>query len=123
MTRREDQNRAHDARRRAQKPWRKWYSTTRWRRLRRAQLRRQPYCVICRAQGKSRFATVADHVKAHRGDPHLFWFGELRSVCEEHHNRDSQIKDTKGYDLTIGEDGFPMDPNHPFNIDRKGIKP
>lgn len=123
MTRRLQQNRSHDARRRASKPWRKWYHTTRWRRMRQAQLRRQPYCVLCRAQGKTRFATVADHVKPHRGDPELFCVGELRSLCEEHHNRDSQRKDHAGHDLTIGEDGFPIDPDHPFNKPRKGIKP
>jgi 5-methylcytosine-specific restriction endonuclease McrA len=35
-------------------------------------------------------ASVADHVQPHNGDPHLFWYGELQSLCFACHNSSKQ---------------------------------
>jgi hypothetical protein len=47
-------------------------------------------CAMCKARGVDRVATVANHVKRHQGDYHLFWFGELSSLCAACHNSDQQ---------------------------------
>jgi hypothetical protein len=45
---------------------------------------------MCLAEGIATAATVADHVEPHRGDAHLFWNGELQSLCASHHNAAKQ---------------------------------
>jgi len=80
---------AYEARRNAP-PWRAWHSSYRWQKRRAAQLRAQPMCEMCKARGVDRVATVANHIKRHQGDYHLFWFGELNSLCAACHNSDQQ---------------------------------
>jgi hypothetical protein len=74
--------RAYD-RKRDQQEWRRWYKTARWQKRRAAQLAVEPLCAICLLAGRVTAATVADHVKPHRGDPVKFWEGELQSLCDE----------------------------------------
>lgn len=59
--------------------------------------------------------TDAHHRVPHRGDPVLFWEGELESLCKPCHDSIGTTEDAKGY--TIGSDisGRPRDPNHPWN--------
>jgi 5-methylcytosine-specific restriction enzyme A len=96
---------AHDA----------WYKTSRWQKTARYQLRKQPWCSMCRAEGKDTFATVADHVVPHHGDPNLFWFGRLQSLCSNHHNSGKRFEEIRGFSRQIGNDGWPIDPKHPAN--------
>jgi len=107
-----------------QRPWNQWYGKQRWRDRARLQLRTQPLCVYCERIGLITPAQVADHVVPHKGDQMKFWFGELQSLCIEHHNRAKQqlevngvITDMelKGFQKGIGPDGFPIDEAHPFN--------
>lgn len=63
---------------RAALPWRQWYNTTRWRKLRLQVFLRDNY--TCQATGQvlagkapAPDSPVADHRKAHHGDPVLFW--------------------------------------------------
>ncbi|MGZ6316311.1 MAG: HNH endonuclease [Anaerolineales bacterium] len=98
-----------------EKPWRKWYSTKRWFNRRRYQLRKSPLCVTCEKNGVVTAANVADHVVPHRGDPALFWFGELQSLCTQCHQGRKQQVENKGYVSDIGNDGWPVDPRHPAN--------
>jgi 5-methylcytosine-specific restriction protein A len=91
------------------------YDTARWRRLARQQLRDHPLCVMCLAQGDIEPATIADHIIPHKKDLHLFWFGELQSLCIGHHNGTKQNLEKRGYVRDIGTDGWPIDPNHPVN--------
>lgn len=104
-----------DERRARALPWRKWYSLKAWALLREAQLVRDPTCRYCRRAGRSRIATVADHVVPHRGDPHRFWHGDLMSLCEPCHNGEKQAEEAKGFSLAFDAEGWPMDPAHPFN--------
>ncbi len=60
-------------------------------------------------------ADVADHVIPHKGDEQLFWFGELQSLCKPHHDGTKQQQELRGFSSDIGNDGFPIDDQHPFN--------
>ena len=91
----------------------KWYHRAPWRKLRRAQLGREPFCKFCLARGVVVLADVADHVEPHRGDFNSFVLGELQSLCAPCHNGTKQQIEHRGYSTAIGEDGFPIDPNHP----------
>lgn len=59
-------------------PWKAWYKTARWLRLREAVFIRDLYTcqrtgVMCTGVHPSPSSPVANHIKAHRGDPKLFW--------------------------------------------------
>ena len=80
-------------------PWRGWYQLERWRRLRRAQLRREPLCALCLSRGVVRAAEVADHVAHHAGGWNAFLTGKLQSLyAAEKHGR---------LRVPIGVDGWP----------------
>lgn len=80
----------YERERREAKPWRSWYSTARWRSLREHQRQRQPLCESCLKQDRITAMTVADHKVPHRGDPALFWHGELQSLCDNCHSSAKQ---------------------------------
>jgi 5-methylcytosine-specific restriction protein A len=61
----------------------------RWRAYRLRYLAQHPLCVQCAAEPKPRItpSTVVDHIKAHKGDPKLFWDPtNHRAVCKPHHD-------------------------------------
>ncbi len=63
-----------------------YYGTSAWRKLRDAQLAREPYCRPCLLEGKGLVeASTADHVIPRRqgGEDAL---ENLRSLCTAHHN-------------------------------------
>lgn len=103
----------------AERPWLGWYGTKRWLRRRDYQLAEHPLCAMCLRRGHVVAAEVADHIEPHRGDPQKFWFGELQSLCMQDHNRNKQQIETRGYVSDIGSDGWPLDPKHPVNKNRK----
>lgn len=78
-------------------PWRAWYRTARWARLRTKVLVRDAY--TCRRCGATRNSPelVADHIKPHRGDPVLFWCGEdgLQTLCSPCHGGAKQRQETR----------------------------
>jgi 5-methylcytosine-specific restriction enzyme A len=92
-------------------PWRQWYGSNRWRKLRRAQLRAHPLCALCLGRGIVRAAVVVDHIIPHRGNWNEFLTGKLQSLCVECHNGTKE----RGYALDVGIDGWPIDPRHPAN--------
>ena len=63
------------------------YRTTRWQRLRKAQLENE-LCAFCLTQGYAVPATVCDHVDGHRlGETEeMFWSGPFQSLCQRYHN-------------------------------------
>jgi 5-methylcytosine-specific restriction enzyme A len=73
--------------------WQRWYSTAAWRKRRAHQLTIEPLCRMCLAEGRTTPATVADHVVPHRGNPGLFWQGELQSLCATCHSRFKQSQE------------------------------
>lgn len=108
-----------DRRSNAAEAYRAWYKTGRWQRLRARQLREEPFCRMCAAAGRVTIATVCDHVDPHKGDPDKFWNGPFQSLCDEApwrcHSSRKQSIEAIGYDNSIGIDGLPTDPAHPFN--------
>lgn len=115
MTRRIEQRRTADRKRRRTKKWRKLYFTPAWRIRRAQQLKAVPWCEPCKKEGKSRRATTVNHVEPHHGDPEKFFHGALESCCSDCHDRMIQKAERRGFRPTIDLDGWPTDPAHPFN--------
>lgn len=69
-------------------PWRAWYKTARWQRLRWSILLRDLFtCQICGVIEGVTSQLVADHKTAHRGDEVLFWDdGNLQCLCKTCHD-------------------------------------
>lgn len=95
--------------------WRPWYWTARWRRRSKDQLTNQPLCERCLAQGLVVPATIANHKVPHKGDPILFWEGELESSCKPHHDSAIQSEERRGFRVGNDTAGRPTDPSHPWN--------
>ena len=91
-----ERRRASDQVRRQAKPWRRWYSTKRWRGRRDEQLSDEPLCAMHLAKGEIVAATVADHVVPHRGDEALFFDGALQSLCKPCHDSAKQREERGG---------------------------
>ena len=95
------------------KQYRRWYGLKRWKDRRKEQLIASPLCQMCERQGLTTAATVADHIEPHRGDEDLFWFGELQSLCKQHHDSAKQFEENRGYGGEVDLAGYPLDPRHP----------
>lgn len=86
-----------------------------WQKRRKRQLDQHPLCALCmRMRGKVTAATVADHIRPHKGDRVLF-AGPLQSLCESCHNSWKQELETTGHIRGCDLNGNPLDPNHPWN--------
>jgi hypothetical protein len=71
---------------------------------------------MCQTEGRITIANVVDHKKPHKGDYSLFFDSlNVQSLCKPHHDGAKQSIERKGFDTAIGQDGFPADPQHPFN--------
>ena len=90
----------------------KLYASSRWRKLRAAQLMRQPLCEMCKEHGNVTAADTVDHKEPHRGDMDKFWYGPLQSLCATCHNSHKQRLENGGGMMGCDEDGFPLDPEH-----------
>jgi 5-methylcytosine-specific restriction endonuclease McrA len=73
-------------------PWRAWYNTTRWARLRRQAFERDLYTCqrsgeICAGTGNDPNSPVANHKVPHHGDPVLFWdINNIETVTKRIHD-------------------------------------
>lgn len=87
-------SRSADAQRALRSPWRKWYSTARWRALRiRILIRDRFTCQWpgCGMMTGDTSKLVADHREPHRGDETLFWAERnLQTLCKPCHDRHKQ---------------------------------
>ena len=95
--------------------WAAWYQTKRWGRIRRHQLREHPLCKFCLERGIVTPATICYHVQPHGGDINKFLLGPFQSLCGHCHQSTKRFVELRGYRTDIGLDGYPKDPNHPFN--------
>jgi len=85
------------------------YGSARWKKLREWQLATEPLCAFCAERGRTTPATVADHVKPHRGDEHAFWNGPFQSLCASCHSSDKQSQERTGKrPVRFGPDGWPL---------------
>jgi 5-methylcytosine-specific restriction endonuclease McrA len=91
------------------------HGTAYWKRRRVLQLKAEPLCRMCKANGIVTLASVADHVVPHNNNWNRFKLGELQSLCTECHNRSKRVIELRGYGLEVDDDGWPTDPNHPAN--------
>jgi 5-methylcytosine-specific restriction endonuclease McrA len=97
----------------ASRPWRPWYNTKRWKDLRKCQLAKYPLCEMCKQQGKVEPATIADHIKPHKGDKSLFFSSvNLQSLCKSHHDGAKQRQEKSGTIPGCDDIGIPLDPEH-----------
>src|SRR5450631_2236881 len=97
-----------------ERPYARWYGSTRWRAVSEHHRRIHPLCVRCKELGVVMEAQVTDHVVPHHGDPNLFWDPmNLQGLCKVHHDSDKQQLEQKGYTDDIGADGWPTCDQHP----------
>jgi 5-methylcytosine-specific restriction protein A len=89
---------------------RDWYQLQRWRNQAKYQLQLQPFCRFCLRNGRATFATIADHIEPHHGDWNLFWLGALQSLCAQCHNSSKRLLEHGKTPITIGPDGWPLEP-------------
>lgn len=94
------------------------YNSARWKRMRARQLEAEPLCRMHSALGQLVPASVADHVKAHRGDAELFFDDtNLQSLCKSCHDAHKQAQEHSASGLLrgAGHDGAPLDLAHPWH--------
>lgn len=74
--------------------WHRLYNLPVWQRLREDQLTREPWCAECERAGRLRVrATVADHIRPHRGNLALFTDpANLQSLCKGCHDRKTLLE-------------------------------
>jgi 5-methylcytosine-specific restriction endonuclease McrA len=91
----------------------KLYKTKEWQRLRYHQLRANPVCKYCEAQGRVELATIVDHIKPHKGDEELFFDPDnLQSLCKTHHDSTKQREEHHGSAIGGDKKGYPLDQGH-----------
>ena len=78
----------------------------------------EPLCRLCLEAGdRVKPATVADHIKPHRGNFTGFRLGQLRSLCADCPNR---LDANNAPRAPVREAGRPSDPKHPWNASPAG---
>jgi 5-methylcytosine-specific restriction protein A len=88
------------------------YDSGRWRKMRKAQLAAKPLCEFCEAQGITEQATIADHMKPHKGDEELFFDeANLQSLCKTCHDKYKRIQEQSGVLVGCDKSGIPIDKN------------
>ena len=97
------------------------YKLPLWVKGRLVHLQRHPLCARCLREGRTTPARVVHHLVPHRGDWRLFrdpknW----ESLCKPCHDAAEQSTERRGYDKTVGADGWPADVRHPINERRRG---
>jgi 5-methylcytosine-specific restriction endonuclease McrA len=80
-------------------PWRAWYRTARWQKLRLFVLTRdlwtcQQTGVLLIGKYPTDNSPVVDHIKPHRGDPVLFWDPfNLQALAKAYHDTTKQAEE------------------------------
>ena len=107
--------RKYDAKRRLERPSRKWYASPAWKVRKRDQRAAQPLCELCLADGVTRLMAIVDHHPPHNDDYAQFFTGPVRSLCKWHHDSIAQADEGRGFSVQTGADGWPVDSASPFN--------
>ena len=89
---------AFDRYRNATLPWRQWYRTNRWRKLRWSVLVEQCFtCQMCKRMILEKGKAVADHIRPHHGDARLFWDrANIQCLCSACHDSAKKIEEGRG---------------------------
>jgi 5-methylcytosine-specific restriction protein A len=97
-----DDQEATDRHRNNNSPFRAWYKTARWQRLRDMVIKRDLYTcqqtgVLLTGKHPAPNSPVVDHIKRHNGDPELFWDPtNLQTVSKEFHDSTKQSLERRG---------------------------
>lgn len=80
-------------------PWRAWYKTARWQRLRWSVLVDAMFtCAMCKRIVSDTSQLVGDHIIPHRGDEALFWdAANIQCLCKPCHDRHKQAEERRGW--------------------------
>ncbi len=79
---------------RVRSAWDNWYSNKQWRAIRMSVLASEPFCCMCRQQGKLTASTVVDHIIPHRGDKQMFLDrANLQALCKACHDSKTARED------------------------------
>jgi 5-methylcytosine-specific restriction endonuclease McrA len=86
--------------------WRAWAWLACSRKRAKHQLKCEPLCVMCLQKGRVTAASVADHIRAHKGNWNEFRLGALQSLCFDCHNEKGVLERglTPRPKITIGTD-------------------
>jgi 5-methylcytosine-specific restriction enzyme A len=68
----------------------------------------EPLCWMCKEQGRTTLATIADHVERHNGNEQAFFNGRLRSLCKPHHDGAKQQMERTGVRRGCDVSGIPF---------------
>jgi 5-methylcytosine-specific restriction endonuclease McrA len=79
-------------------PWRAWYGSQRWKRLRWAVCVRDLFtCQLCHRIAGRKGEAIADHKTPHRGNASMFWDeANLQCVCKSCHDSIKQAAERGG---------------------------
>ena len=81
----------------ATQPWRAWYKTARWQKLRWSVLVRDNFtCKMCGKVDVSKGGLHCDHVEPHHGNEEAFWAGPFQTLCAHCHNSLKQRSERRG---------------------------
>lgn len=68
--------------------------TWRWQKARAWYLAEHPLCTACLVEGKSKAATVVDHIDPHKGDQVKFWnMDNWQALCKRCHDAKTAKED------------------------------
>jgi 5-methylcytosine-specific restriction endonuclease McrA len=102
-----------------QNPHRALYSSQRWRKAARRQLRDHSLCAMHLLTGQIVPAQEADHIVRHGGNLQAFWdpknLQSLCRACHEAKSADEEGHKRRGFSLDVDGDGYALDPAHPSN--------
>lgn len=73
----------------------RFYNSKRWKAFRLSYLKQNPLCIICTNMGRTREATVVDHITPIRLGGSHFDLTNLQPMCASHHNRKSASESRK----------------------------
>lgn len=69
---------------------------SKWQRVSKVYLRKNPMCVKCKANGRFVTATVVDHIVPHRGDSVLMWSeSNWQALCKHCHDVKTGNEDSR----------------------------
>jgi 5-methylcytosine-specific restriction endonuclease McrA len=71
---------------------------------------------MCEAADRVEPAVLVDHILPAKNNVELFFdIKNLQSLCRLCHDSAKRKDERRGFSTQVGEDGFPIDRNHPFN--------
>lgn len=98
-------------------PWRRWYHSAEWKRLRLRVLERDLFtCKLCGKIELNTSRLIGDHKVPHHGNRSDFFnANNVWCLCKACHDGRKQKLDKSGVLIGSDADGRPVDPAHPWN--------